>query len=224
MTKDEARELLDWIHSNEEPKDPGGGMLALRQTFERANPQERAALNEVIREWLVSRNETDRFDAAYMTSEFRIVRNLDLVMQLRAKAEHDVGPQAPHDRMKYDRLIAELGAATPPDFSAVDPILNAWAMQHGLHVSTKCNDEDVRFIPVVDAAGREFQIWLDPDGGGGYKVQAASVDRRRRLWHGWSSESAFPSRVETMLDAALLEIRKWTATLEGKSYQEAGLV
>jgi hypothetical protein len=54
-------------------------------------------LNDVIREWLVSENDVDRLDGAFLTGEFRIVQNLDLIKGLRAHTEVRTDPAATYD-------------------------------------------------------------------------------------------------------------------------------
>jgi hypothetical protein len=159
MTKQEARELLERSREDDDGgKNPGNALLMLRRVFERASPEERAVLNDVIREWLSSKSEADRLDGAFLTGEFRIVQNLDLIKKLRAEAERRTDPPAPYERAKYDRVAAGLLEATGPNYAAFDPVLNAWTAQHGLHVLTRHRDEEVRSVAIVDAAGREFQI------------------------------------------------------------------
>ena|SRR5688572_4267331 len=223
MTKKEARELLESSSRDDYGgKDPGNAMLMLRRVFERASPEERSVLNDVIREWLGSKNETDRFAGAFLTGEFRIVQNLDLVKKLRAEAERRTDPGGPYERAAYDRVAAELLERTWPNYAALDPILNAWTAQQGLHVLTRHRDEEVRSVAIVDAAGREFQIWLQVELGQ-VTVHAASKDRRRRFWRSWAAEPPTADALGPLLDAALLQVRRWSATLAGKTFEEVGL-
>jgi hypothetical protein len=46
------------------------------------------------------------------------------------------------------------------NFEQVDPPLAAWAKRHGLHVSTRYKDSEVRSVAIVDDAGCEYQLWL----------------------------------------------------------------
>jgi hypothetical protein len=222
MTKREARDLLENSRDDYGGKDPSNAMLMLRRVFERALPAERAVLNDVIREWLLSENEADRFDGVFLTGEFRIVQNLDLIKKLRAEAERRNDPPAPYENAKYDRVEARLQEATWPNFPALDPVLNEWTSQHGLQVLTGCRDEDIRSVAIVDAAGREFQIWLQVDSRI-VTVNAASKDRRRRFWRSWAAEPPTPDALSPLLDSALLEVRRRSATLDGETFDEAGL-
>lgn len=216
MTKDEARELLEGNREDHQGKEPGGAMLKLQQLFARATPEERGVLNEVIREWLVSEHEADRFDGSFLTDEFRITENEDLIRKLRARADQRTDPMAAYERAKYDRVLSRLAEPRAPNFAAMDPQLNEWAARNGLQVMTQHRDEEVRSIPVVDAAGREFQIWLQPDFDG-FTVHAASLDRRRRLWRSWTSDASAGADIVSLLDEALDEIHKWSANLSEPS-------
>jgi hypothetical protein len=81
----------------------------------------------------------------------------------------------------------------------------------------------VRSVAVVDVDGREFQIWLQ-DEFGKVTVHAASKERRRRFWRSWTLEPVTADAFAPLLDAALMEVRKWSATLDGIPFDEAGLV
>jgi hypothetical protein len=48
------------------------------------------------------------------------------------------------------------------DYSDLDPPLAGWARRHGLFVSTRHRDDDVRAVLIVDDAGDEYQLWLTP--------------------------------------------------------------
>jgi hypothetical protein len=54
-------------------------------------------------------------------------------------------------------------------------------------------------------------------------VHAASKDRRRRFWRSWAAGPPTADALAPLLDAALLQVRKWSATLDGKTFEEAGL-
>lgn len=213
MTRSEARALLNRNREDFGGRDPGNVMTALRLVFERATPAERAVINEVIREWFLSGSDAERFDAAFLTSEFNIVQNLDLVTRLCDKPPKPGDPVAPFEAKKYQRLAARLLEAPGPDFSIADGVLQEWSTRNGLRVQTRHRDEDVRSIPVVVAAGHEFQIWLEEEFGG-YRVHAARSDRRRPQRASWSSEPVLPQGLAATLDAALAKVRQWDAESE----------
>jgi hypothetical protein len=108
MTIDDARSLLDRSREDYGGKDPGSAMLSLRTAFERATPQEREILNEVVREWLSGADERDRFDGAFITGEFGLTGNLDLIQSLLDEASGRDDPGAPFERARYERVVARL--------------------------------------------------------------------------------------------------------------------
>jgi hypothetical protein len=217
MTKEEARHLLEGSREDFGGKDPGNATEMLRRVFHAASPHERVIMNDVIREWLNSESETDRFDGAFLTDAFEIVANLDLLRKLSADADVESDLHAEYERARYDRVLQRLLHATQPDYQLIDPALNEWTARHRLHVTTKHHDEDVRSVDVVDSAGREFQIWLQ-QAAGAVTVHAAARDRRRRFWRSWTSEGVSASALESQLDAALQQIQRWSATLDGRPF------
>jgi hypothetical protein len=208
MTVEEARLLLERNREDFGGKDPGNAMVSLRRVYSEARPADRVVLNCVIREWLESDDVADRFDALFLTSEFQIVQNLDLVSRI-IPGVTDPASVAAHERKKYDRIATEL-QAWKPDFGEADAVLSSWAKRHGLHVLTRYRDDEVRSIPIVGPDGRELQIWLENEFGG-YSAHASPVERRRPMDNSWSSEPVNGKDLEPILDALLDCIDEWSS-------------
>jgi hypothetical protein len=102
----------------------------------------------------------------------------------------------------------------PSLYVELDPILEAWATQHGLHIVTRARDEAVRVASVVDDAGDTYQIWITSSHGS-IAVDAAllrravgrtpSRDRDGFVFH----EVVSRSQVRIALDAAFDQVRSW---------------
>lgn len=104
----------------------------------------------------------------------------------------------------------------PSRFVEFDPILGAWATQHGLHITTRAGDEEVRAASVVDDAGDTYQIWVTP-ANGAVAVDAAllrravgrtpSRERDRFVFH----QAVSRRQVRVALDGAFDQVRSWIA-------------
>src|SRR3954469_7425985 len=104
----------------------------------------------------------------------------------------------------------------PSPYVEFDPILEAWATQHGLYIATRARDEEVRVASVVDDAGDTYQIWITSSDGS-IAVDAAllrraagrtsSRDRDKFVFHQVVSRS----QLRLALDAAFDQVRSWIA-------------
>jgi hypothetical protein len=56
------------------------------------------------------------------------------------------------------------GGAIQVGFELLDPILDAWADRHVLHIFTKNRDDDIRSTRVVGPTGKMVQIWIEVHG------------------------------------------------------------
>jgi len=90
------------------------------------------------------------------------------------------------------------------DYSALDPILEAWARRHGLFVSKSYKGDDVRSVLIVDDAGGEYQLWLTiPDPKGQLTVTVAKAMLAR---------ADFETRIEDLsaaLEEAYRRVETW---------------
>jgi SseB protein C-terminal domain len=63
------------------------------------------------------------------------------------------------------------------DYSAIDPILIAWAHKRVVHVYTRHQDCDVRTVMIADPSGRQRQLAVDPiDDSGRVGIHAGRFD------------------------------------------------
>jgi len=89
-------------------------------------------------------------------------------------------------------------------YEMLDPILERWAREHNLHVSTIYKDEEVRSIGVVSPHGKSFQLWLDEPEGNGRTVVHVWDYRKRRC-----DFAAGMSDFESQLERGYSEIKSW---------------
>lgn len=97
------------------------------------------------------------------------------------------------------------------NYSSLDPIIEAWALRHGLVLPT--HDEQgvelhYRNAYTSNNEAECCQIWIDPAEGGMVRVHAASVESRNdseisRDWHVPECD------LESVLDTALSFVRTW---------------
>lgn len=105
-------------------------------------------------------------------------------------------------------MIGRPNAESDP-YLGVDPVLESWLPQHGLHVWKQDREWAVRIIPVVDDQGDEYAIALDPPRGNRIGVHASRVrlhDPTRRI------KTRMPSPREA---------RSWSTTVESRSLDAA---
>lgn len=89
-------------------------------------------------------------------------------------------------------------------YQILDPLLERWAKNRGLHIFTEYKDEEVRSIDVVSPAGKRYQIWLDPPASDGRTSVHAWDYRRRR-----ESFDADLQNLESQLERAYSRVQSW---------------
>ena len=103
-------------------------------------------------------------------------------------------------------------------FQQVDITLLPWARAHGLHVTTLYRDDEVRSIAVVDAVGRECQLFLtEPTPRGDLRVIAVT---------GVTQLADVPTRTEELvsaLDQAHRAIQDWFSQQSERASSKRGL-
>lgn len=66
-------------------------------------------------------------------------------------------------------------------YSDIDPILNKWVSQHGLHVSTKYKDYEVRAVTIIDDSGDIYGLGVWPsENAGKVKISVGLKERSQR--------------------------------------------
>lgn len=111
MNRDEALCLLNHCRIGDQ-RDPFPILQCMRRVFVSASSADREVLNEIVREWLVSDDPSDRYDGAWLTDELKLTENLDLIRSLRDEAECRDDPSARFDWEKYNRIAGRLSAPT----------------------------------------------------------------------------------------------------------------
>lgn len=103
------RALRDMVHERyRAAKDSQGAVLALARAYRGAPATERAAIDAVLAEWLLSDDEGLRFDARFLVDEFRIVSALPALRQLQGRLETASGPGAPYEWAAVNRVIGSI--------------------------------------------------------------------------------------------------------------------
>jgi len=112
MTREEAAQRLYSCRAGPDgrgdDREPGLVFERLRALYRNTKGRDLTTLNEAIRSWLQSSDETDQFYALFMTVEFKITENRDLVQRLMDEAETGTGPGAPYRWAKLNRILAKL--------------------------------------------------------------------------------------------------------------------
>ncbi|MCW9707254.1 hypothetical protein [Fodinibius salsisoli] len=66
-------------------------------------------------------------------------------------------------------------------YSDIDPILNEWASRHGLHISTRYKDYEVRAVTIVDDSGDMYGLGVWPiENSGKVEVSVNLKERSQR--------------------------------------------
>jgi len=69
---------------------------------------ERQTFDAVLGGWVLSDNESRRFDALALIDEYRIRRALPALEELRRRLDQSPAPGAPFEKAQVDRIIASL--------------------------------------------------------------------------------------------------------------------
>lgn len=89
-------------------KNSHGAVLELSQRYKSLDPQQREIVDEILTEWVLSDDETKRFDALALIDEYRVRSALAALRTLAARLEGGTGPGAPYEWAKVNRIIAAL--------------------------------------------------------------------------------------------------------------------
>ncbi len=89
-------------------------------------------------------------------------------------------------------------------YSILDSVLNAWAINHGLHIQTAFKDVEVRSIDILSPAGKRFQLWLDePDLEGDTNIHVWDMRKKRRDF------PASRASLQDQLEIAYQHVKNW---------------
>lgn len=113
MSDSEFREQLNqaWLDTDraaQDRKDSHSAVLVLEDLYGALSDEERRVADQVIIEWALSDDNRKRFDALALINRFHISSALPALRVLSAQFEEAVGPSAPYDWAKVNRLIGRL--------------------------------------------------------------------------------------------------------------------
>jgi hypothetical protein len=113
MTFDEFKLQFDEYRADadRESRELKDSYLALDRLFSRYrtfDPKEREMANEVVSGWVLSGDESLRFDALALIDEFHISEACAVLPELEARLAHSRAPGAPYELKKVRRLLEEL--------------------------------------------------------------------------------------------------------------------
>lgn len=104
-----------WAKANQRyvaEKDSQGALVFLANEYERLTGEERPAIDRLIAEKVLSREEWERFDALFLVDKFRIRSASSSLYALAERLATDNGPSAPFELDKVERIIGQI--APPP--------------------------------------------------------------------------------------------------------------
>jgi hypothetical protein len=195
--------------SREVEKQSQQALMDLIAWYRRLSAHDRELANHVVAGWVLSANVTDRGDARALAREFTITEARPNLLTLKEHLEAAQDVHARYELAAVTRVLDALRLSEGCRFAAIDAALVSWASRNGAHVMTQYHDEDVRSLSLVDAQGREFQLWIERDGD--HFVVKASNNKRADAVRSWSSEPVAAAQVTGALDRAIVEVRAWMA-------------
>jgi hypothetical protein len=95
-------------------------------------------------------------------------------------------------------------------YEKIDKVLLPWLKKYGLHVFTKCRDEECRAIYIVDDSGETYSVSISPSNGQTNKIYIHFGIRRKKKSE--SKSEVFEttlSNLETTLEATYYRIMDW---------------
>jgi hypothetical protein len=95
-------------------------------------------------------------------------------------------------------------------YEAVDNVISAWAVRHGLTLNTEFGSQPRRFCYVSAGKAECFQVSIEPPKNGIITVNAWDVETHHdaEFHRAWQAQT---SLLEPTLDAALKQIADWAA-------------
>jgi hypothetical protein len=96
------------VEKAEAIKDSQSVSFGLIDTYDGLTDYERAVVNDIIAEWLMSDDNTLRYDAGFLISQRCIKSMKGTVEQAILSAQHRVGPEAEFEVKKLRRILSEL--------------------------------------------------------------------------------------------------------------------
>lgn len=89
-------------------KDSQGALLGLSQRYRMLDDEQRVTVDGILAEWIVSDDESERFDALALVDEYRVRSALPALRVLAGRLENNASPGAPYEWAKVNRVIGRL--------------------------------------------------------------------------------------------------------------------
>jgi hypothetical protein len=107
---DQWRGLRDDLdRSFAQDKDPLRAVFGLSMAYGRLDEAEQNEVNDVLIDWVLSENETLRYDALYLVDEHQIHQAVPALRALQDRLENDPSrPGAPYEWAKVNGLLGRL--------------------------------------------------------------------------------------------------------------------
>lgn len=97
-----------------ESKDSMLALVRLSALYGSFDADERILANDIISEWVLSADETMRYDALALIDEFKIVTAIPALRALSRRLLSSAAPGASYEKQKADRIIASLAVDHDP--------------------------------------------------------------------------------------------------------------
>jgi hypothetical protein len=94
--------------AHRDAKDSQGALEALADKYRLLDDDARPVIDRLLIDWLLSDDETVRFDSVALIRQFQIQAAVPALEDLAARLASDPGPGAPFEIAKISRLIAAL--------------------------------------------------------------------------------------------------------------------
>jgi hypothetical protein len=94
-------------------KEPFVVRKRMLQLYSRFDTHERVMANQVLSEWVLSKDENVRFDALGLVKDLKIVTAVPSLRKLAERLSGEQSPGAPFELEKVERIITEITLASP---------------------------------------------------------------------------------------------------------------
>jgi len=113
MNLEEFRRRMEAYRSavekdSKELRDSYYALERLHILYRSFNADERVLADRVLTEWVLSDDETLRFDALALVDDFKVLQSIPALTELAGRLRSSGTPGAPFELQKVDRIIKEL--------------------------------------------------------------------------------------------------------------------
>jgi len=78
--------------------------------------------DQVLTEWVLSKDEGVRFDALALIDDFKILKAIPALQKLATRLVSSSAPSAPYELQKVDRVIGDLTALSSGTTGSLEPV------------------------------------------------------------------------------------------------------